>query len=331
MGKRTPRMLVAPFPWSPSMRQIPLVLAAALATALAACADPAPPPAASVLPQGASDAAEAQARSADAHRFNIGQYEAVVLRDGVIRLPNDGSIVAQGVPKADTDALLDAAGLPTDTLELNVQALLVRLGDRVVLFDTGAGDVDFADAGRLPSSLQAAGVSPADVTDILISHAHGDHVGGLLDGDGQPAFANATVRMTAPEWQALQGDAGMAALSEGIAARVETFEPGAEVLPGVTSVPVAGHTPGHTAYMIADGDARLLYIGDTVHHHVISVQRPRWTIQFDGDAPVAEDSREALLARIADENLQVSSPHFPYPGLGRIERHGDGFAFVPLE
>lgn len=312
------------------MRQPRLLLAAALTVALAACGDPAPPPATSAPPQASGDSAQ-EAASADAHRFNIGRYEAVVLRDGEIRLPNDGNIVAQGVPKADTDALLDAAGLPTDTLELDVQALLVRVGDRVVLFDTGAGDADFADAGRLQSSLQAAGVDAADVTDILISHAHGDHVGGLLDGEGQRAFANATVRMTVPEWQALQGDAGMAALSTAIAPRVEAFEPGAEVLPGVTSLPVAGHTPGHTAYLIADGDQRLLYIGDTAHHHVISVQRPRWTIQFDGDAPVAEDSREALLARIADERLQVSSPHFPYPGLGRIERRDDGFVYVPVE
>ncbi|MCR6664266.1 MAG: MBL fold metallo-hydrolase [Luteimonas sp.] len=313
------------------MRQSRYLLVAALATALAGCGDPAPPPAASVVPQGNADSAQEIARNADAHRFHIGRHEAVVLRDGEIRLPNDGSIVAQGVPKADTDALLAAAGLPTDTLQLNVQALLVRIDGRVVLFDTGAGDAAFADAGRLQSSLRVAGIEAADVTDILISHAHGDHVGGLLDGDGRPAFPNATVRMSVPEWQALQGDAGMAALSEAIAPNVEAFEPGAEVLPGVTSLPVAGHTPGHSAYVIADGDQRLLYIGDSAHHHVISVQRPRWTIQFDGDAPLAEDSREALLARIADERLLVSSPHFPYPGLGRIERRDDGFAWVPVE
>jgi glyoxylase-like metal-dependent hydrolase (beta-lactamase superfamily II) len=201
----------------------------------------------------------------------------------------------------------------------------------VVLFDTGAGDAAFADAGRLPQSLQAAGVDAAEVTDVVISHAHGDHVGGLLDGDGQPAFANATVHMSAPEWQALQGDAGQSALATAIASQVEAFEPGAEVLPGVTSLPVEGHTPGHSAYLIDGGTQRLLYIGDSAHHHVISVQRPRWTIQFDGDASAAEASREALLARIADEGLLVSSPHFPYPGLGRIERRDGSFVWVPVE
>jgi glyoxylase-like metal-dependent hydrolase (beta-lactamase superfamily II) len=312
------------------MRHTAALPAAVLAMVLAACSQPAPPPA-SVLPQGETGAGDQVVRDTDAYRFRIGGHEAFVLRDGEIRVPNDGSVLAQGVPKAEVDALLQAAGLATEPLLLNVQALLVRIGERVVLFDTGAGDAAFADAGRLPQSLDAAGVAPADVTDIFISHSHGDHVGGLLDGDGRPAFANATVRMSAPEWQALQADAGQSTLATAVASQVEAFEPGTEVLPGVTSVPVAGHTPGHSAYLISVGGERLLYIGDTAHHHVISVQRPRWTIQFDGDAPTAEDSREALLARIADENLLVSSPHFPYPGLGRIERREGGFVWVAAQ
>ena len=167
------------------------------------------------------------------------------------------------------------------------------------------------------------------MTDILISHAHGDHVGGLLDGNGRPVFGDARIRLSAPEWEALQADTGMAALSTAIASQVDTFAPGAEVLPGVTAVAVDGHTPGHSAYEIADGEARLLYIGDSAHHHVVSVQRPQWRIQFDGDAPVAEASREALLARAADSGVTVQSPHFPFPGLGHVARRDDSFAWVP--
>lgn len=299
-------------------------LAIALVIGLGGCTG-APEPSA-----GATLATSAQAHP-DVHRFRIGQLEAIVLRDGDIRLPNDGSIVAQGQPPAERDALLERAGLPTDALHLSIQSLLVRTGDRVILFDTGAGAVDFADGGRLPQSLRAAGIEPGQVSDILISHAHPDHIGGLLDTDGRSRFPNASVRLSAPEWEALQSAADNADLAAAIAAQVETFEPGAEVLPGVTSVPVDGHTPGHSAYRIVSGGERLLYLGDSAHHHVISVRRPGWTIAFDGDAPIAKASREALLARAADEALPIHSPHFPFPGLGRIERQGEDFVWVPRE
>lgn len=284
----------------------------------------------------AADAASGQVSSAasrqspDVHRFSIGALDARILRDGGFSFPNDGSVVAIGEARADVDALLAAAGEPADPIRLSLQALLVDAGDRIMLFDTGGGPSPDGSTGGMVAAMAAAGVDPAQVTDIMISHAHGDHVGGLLDGEGALRFPNATVRMSAQEWQALQGAPRRAALVAAITPRVETFERGDVVLPGVTSVGVEGHTPGHSAYGIADGDARLLYIGDTAHHHVVSVRRPRWTIQFDGDAPLAEDSREALLARAADEGLLLQSPHFPFPGLGRVERRDGGFAWVPL-
>lgn len=307
-----------------------LALASAIALACAACSQQPPAPAA----QAEAPAAEAVPDSSpDVHRFAIGAFEAAMVRDGDITLPHDGSILAVGQPRADVDALLQAEGLATDPLQLSIQGLLVTAGERVMLFDTGAGAASFADGGRFPQSLRAAGVEPAQVTDVFISHAHGDHVGGLVDGNGQPAFPNATVRLSEPEWAAMQADAGQAALVQAIASQVDTFAPGAgDVVPGVDAVAVDGHTPGHSAYLVKDGDARLLYIGDAAHHHVISVRRPRWTIQFDGDAPVAEASREALLARAADEGLAIASPHFPFPGVGRIERREDGsFAWVPAQ
>lgn len=308
------------------------VMLVALAVGLAGCADSAAP-----VPVEASESAAAASTapeqvSEQVHRFGIGQLEAIVLKDGDLAFPNDGSTIGLGRSPDEVGALLEAAGEPVDMLHLSIQVLLVKAADRVMLFDAGAGPVESADAGRLPQALRAAGLGPEQITDILISHGHWDHIGGVVDAQGNPGFANATIRMSAPEWQALQADEDNARMVQAIAGQVETFAPGGEVLPGVTSVEMDGHTPGHSAYRIASGDEQLLYIGDSAHHYVVSVQRPHWTIAFDRNAPLAEHNREALLARAADESLPVHSPHFPFPGLGHVERgDGEGFVWVPQD
>lgn len=296
-----------------------LLMAALMAgAALSGCSEPPPAPAPeTVAAQPATDP--------DVFRFRIGALEAVALKDGDIDLANDGSVFGVDQPIDQVAALVAEAGLPADTLHLSIQPLLVRSGARVLLFDTGAGDADFARAGRLPASLRLAGVDPSEVTDLFLSHAHPDHIGGVLTRDGALAFPNAAIHLSAPEWSALQARADADALEAAIAPKVVAFEPGAAVIPGVvTAVAVDGHTPGHSAYEIASGDERLLYIGDTVHHHVISVRRPEWTVRFDGDAPVAEASRRALLQRAVDQGLHVYAVHFPFPGLGHIESGDDG-------
>lgn len=322
------------------MNRKPLyVLVAALfaGAMLAACSQPQPPadtsastsaptPAATTAPAPAV----ASAQAADVFRFRIGTLEAVALKDGDIDVANDSKVFGVGRPTADVAAVLSAAGQPTDTLHLSIQPLLLRAGDRVLLFDTGAGDVTWARAGRLQDVLRAAGVEAAQVTDILISHRHPDHVGGLLTREGALAFPNAAIHLSVPEWEALKGDADAIALARAITPKVATFQPGAQVVPGVvTAVPVNGHTPGHSAYEIASGGDRLLYIGDSAHHYVISVQRPEWTVQYDENAPQAEASRRALLQRAADGNLRVYAVHFPFPGIGHIKAQGDSFVWEP--
>src|SRR5690606_38205215 len=235
-----------------------------------------------------------------------------------------------GRPTEDVAALLAAAGEPTDALHLSIQPLLVRGGERVLLFDTGAGNVAWARGGRLPASLDAGGVQPSQVTDVFISHLHADHVGGLLTSGGTLAFPDATVHLSAPEWAAMQADPNAAALVAAIRPKVAAFEPGAELVPGmVTAVVDDGHTPGHSAYLITSGDERLLYIGDTAHHFVVSVQRPEWTIAYDTDASLAQKRRREILQRAADENTRVYAVHFPFPGLGRFEARDGNFAWVP--
>jgi glyoxylase-like metal-dependent hydrolase (beta-lactamase superfamily II) len=155
-------------------------------------------------------------------------------------------------------------------------------------------------------------------------------VGGLTTAEGTLAFPNAAIHISAPEWVAMQANAGEAALVKAIGPKVAAFQPGAELIPGVVkAVEVKGHTPGHSAYEIASGGERLLYIGDAAHHFVISVAKPDWTIDYDGDPKTAQASRRALFQKAADENLRLYAGHFPYPGLGRVKAQGDGFVWVP--
>ncbi len=300
-----------------------LAAAAMILASLAACspeADKAAAPA----------AAPAAAQSPDVHVFRIGTLEATALKDGEIVLQN----AADQSPWTDTAAArtaLTAAGQSGDSIRLSVQPLLVRDGDRVVLIDTGAGG-RMGTQNRLVASLRSAGVDPTQITDVLISHAHGDHVGGLVGADGSLTFPRAVVHISAPEWDYMKAgaaQAGEAALLAAVTPRVRPFAPGAQVTPSIKAVALDGHTPGHTGYEITSGTDRLLYIGDAMHSSVISVQRPEWVNVWDSDSAAGVATRQGLLERGASQPLKVYSPHFPFPGLGRFQRRDDGFVWVP--
>ena len=261
-------------------------------------------------------------------RLNVGAIEVTSFQDATGQRPNDGTIFAIGEDPAAVRAVLEAAGAPKDSLRVDANVLLVQTGERRVLLDSGSGTA-FGSPGRFPERLAAAGVGAEAITDIVISHAHGDHIGGLVTG-GRLAFANARIHIAAEEWAALQGQAAQAALVAVIRPRVNAVRRGDRIAPGISTVAVAGHTSGHMATEISSGGQRLLAVGDTVHHYVLSVRKPEWTIRFDSDADTAERSRRALLAAAARERTVLFAPHFPAPGLGRVRVEGDGFAWVPL-
>lgn len=276
-----------------------------------------------------SAAAPAAAAPEGVHAFKAGGLDAWALKDGGMDVPNDNKVFGVGRTPEEVAKVLTAAGTPGDKLALSIQPLLVRTGDRLVLLDAGAGNAFGPAGGRLPQSLQAAGFTPDQITDVVISHSHGDHVVGLIKPDGSLTFPNATVRMAAAEWAFLKKDAQMAALVKAIGPKVATFQPGAEIAPGLKTFAIKGHTPGHVGVDVGTGADAIRYVGDTVHHFVVSVARPEWRVAFDTDAPTSEASRRALLEDAAANNRRLYAVHFPYPGVGAVQKDGEGFRWVP--
>lgn len=292
-------------------------------------------------PQPATSApASTPAADHNVGEFKIGELSAFALNDGGLRFPNDGKTFGVGHSPEEVANLLRAAGASTTELALGIQPLLVRAGGKVLLFDAGAGTNMGASSGRLVASMRQAGIDPASVTDVFVSHAHGDHVGGLVDASGAPVFANAAVHMSTPEWEILKGMDEKAAANVAIGnhaalmgvmtSKLVTFAPGSDILPGVVkAVEIKGHTPGHSGYLIRSGADSLLYIGDTAHHYVVSVQEPDWTVNFDGDAPTAQASRKELIAQSAAVGQRIYAVHFPFPGVGKFSKQGDRFLWNP--
>lgn len=279
---------------------------------LTACSKPAEPPATSQ-----SAATPTPNTASNIHQFRIGELAAVALKDNDFVFANDAKTFAVGHAPEEVATVLAAASVPTHELSLSVQPLLVKAHDRTLLFDTGAG-------GKLLAALSEAGVDAGSVTDIFISHAHGDHVGGLVNAERSLVFPNATVHMAAAEWNAAQSQAENASWVQAVTPRIDAFAPGSDLIPGIVkAVDIKGHTPGHSGYLVSSGADSLLYLGDTVHHYIVSVQQPEWTIQFDGDAPTAQESRKALLTRSAETHQRIYAVHFPFPGLGKFTQQGD--------
>ncbi len=274
----------------------------------------------------ADDSFGPMAVPAAAQPFKVGTLQLTALSDAQFVMHNDGKTFGSDADIATVGKLLKASGLPEDRVTLSVNALLVRDGKRVILIDSGLGP---AVHGALMASLGKAGVSPDEVTDVLITHSHFDHVGGLAAADGKPAFPQAVIRMSTAEWTWMKSQPKAAALVKVIDGHVQTFTPGAPIAPGVTSVALKGHTPGHVGYEITSGKQRLLDIGDTAHSSVISLKEPGWTMQFDNDKAAAVATRKATLARLAKSHELVFAPHFPYPGVGRIVAEGAAYAWAP--
>ncbi len=275
-----------------------------------------------------------------ASALSIGDKSILTVSDGKLVLPM--SFVLPDVPKADTEHLLASNGLPTDRVEHECNLTLLRDGERVVLFDAGSGSNFVPTAGALGDFLSVTGVDPESVTDVVFTHAHPDHLWGILDDFDEIAFPNAQLHIGRPEWDFWRsGDAiekvGEARQSFAIGAqnrfaamedRVQLFDAGAEVLPGVEAVDTSGHTPGHMSFAVHSGADYVMVIGDAIINHVISFHRPDWPFGSDQDPQKGIATRTALLDRLAGDKARMIGFHLPNGGLGRVERSEQTYRFV---
>jgi glyoxylase-like metal-dependent hydrolase (beta-lactamase superfamily II) len=260
-----------------------------------------------------------------AQTFHLGQLELTALHDAQIVVPNDGKSFGTDAQAGEVANVLRAAGAPTADVTLSVNVLMVKTAGHTVLLDAGTGPEWH---GALLASLKLTGVAPGAVTDILITHSHGDHVNGLLDGSGRLAFPNAKIRMSEEEWEWMKTK-GSEHLVTSISDHVTAFRAGETVAPGIRSVPIEGHTPGHVGYEISSSGARLRDVGDLVHSSIISLAKPQWLNGFDRDTEGGRAARASMLAELARTHELVFAPHFPFPGVGYIVASGAGFTWQP--
>ena len=260
-------------------------------------------------------------------RTTVGELELTVIQDSSLQLPPDA--FGGGAPEGAVTELLGRFNLPTDSLAASANVLLLRSGGELTLIDSGNG-------GNLLPTLEAVGVSPADVSRVVLTHWHGDHVSGV-SADGTLNFPNATHHFPQLDWEFLQAQAGSDERIQGSLDRLspadeagvlELYDGEGDIVPGLAGVPAYGHTPGHHALLLSSGRSSLLLTADTANHPVVALMHPEWSFSFDADAAQATETRRQLFGRAADEGLQVFAYHFAFPGFGYVMRDGDGFRFT---
>ena len=295
----------------------------------------------------ASSAAEAAAPMVKTsapgyYRMMLGDFEVTALSDGTVNLPVR-DLLTNIKPAAIDKAL--AKSYLKNPLETSVNGYLINTGEKLVLIDTGAAGLFGPTLGNLATNLKAAGYQPEQVDEIYITHMHADHVGGLMAGD-KLVFPNAVVRADKKDadfWlsqanldKAADGDKGffqgaMASLNPYVkAGKFKAFDGNTDLLPGIKAIVTAGHTPGHSVYVVESKGQKLMLWGDLMHVAAVQFDNPSVTIKFDSDSKTAAVQRKKAYAEAAKQGYLVAATHLSFPGIGHVTTNGKGYSWLPV-
>lgn len=274
------------------------------------------------------------------HRFNLGNAEVTVVSDGPLPLgPPKGTFV--GVPDEEVRKMLSDNFLNPDNVVLEQNSPIVNTGDRLILFDTGMGTSKAfgPTTGRQQKSMMEAGIKPAEIDAVVLSHAHIDHIGGIVGADDKPLFPNAQYYIAQSDFDFWTDEGKLGGPLKDFVVharknllpvrdRIVFFKDGQEFLPGITALAAPGHTFGHHMFMIQSDGKSFAFLGDLTHHQVLLLERPRMEFAYDSDPKMAAATRVKMLDMLAANKTAVMSYHFPWPGYGHVVKAGDGFRYI---
>ncbi|WP_246777171.1 MBL fold metallo-hydrolase [Microvirga sp. VF16] len=273
-------------------------------------------------------------------RYQLGSFKLTVISDGASIQQKPWETFGTDQPQSAVEDLLRTNFLPTQKFAVSYAPAILDTGSEVILIDTGFGESGrMSGSGKMLPALAAAGYSTDQISIVLLTHMHRDHIGGLIEGSISP-FGSARYVANATEYDFWVSDNRKGTPAEAnhlialsnvkpLAPKMTFVEDGQEVVPGVTAISAPGHSPGHMMLHLESDGQRMVMIADTVVHYALSVQRPDWEVRFDMDKALAAVSRKRALDMIATDHLPFMGYHMPHPSIGYLDRSGSGYHYAP--